>query len=945
MASKRNEVTYFGIILAITVIVAGQSLTPITISEISGTGLLMKRTICFSVGGKALCMIGPQNISQNPNNMKVFDMNGNLATQFDAQPYSAGEVQYAVYFPAGEVFQQDTLIFRSGSGGFLSLAKFTNSNGVIVPTIEHKSLTGSGSAGPGIIFCKMPQTNYAVFVASGSNEMDNIDLTTFVAFRSTTPPSGTNKISIDSLNTSSFAVVKDGLLYVMTLSTMAISKSITIARGTPNAGVLDPSDKNTYYYTNSNYLESFGISETASGGTTQAKATSNLLQSSPINSIIIFGTNLHLIGVTFKSQKIVGIVDKSTLQMYAQCASASGNTFLDTSLAMGQQMLGTNNQVTYSLFVIESPDGSQGRVYKYDLSDTAVAPTPTVTKLVIVSKAWDAKTKIFALTFDEEIDDMDFEGLLAFRLQTSAGVTIKEATFTEIRRQDSRRGIQGQMTTTSEETNMNIKINGFGDVVFKNSAKSYTDLPIVIPVPTYVQYGGHSTPRTATAVGIGGTVQAVTIASAVATPVATSLASSASGAVGSSSISGVMKMVDSLQYLLYENGERIELSDKFLQPFKTNPFEIFPNLFEADEERVQCEPEINFAKENVSCNFLNNYGSDILTLAFCALMYGLIKLIYFLLERFGNKEARYFRWIKYGLYVPALIFRLGFLIELWDGFQIELIQFSLLNMNNFTPTTPQRWGLTFAIILFLAYIGYTALIYFLCARKLALSQNQERFAFMKRFRKLDFLFEHFKPKEQIKYDWMYFIPFARIVRVFLIQLCIVLIADKGMDQVKLIFLIEGCFLFIAIQYNHIEGKWYALSYRVNATGFFLIQFFILLHDYTRKVVGPKTITFYAVMLIILYIVLILSEISVLIVETCLSFIELYNSYKKWRSGQNRNKYEEGCISPDTKHSSQAYCTAENFEDVNNNNEGNINVERRLQLIPHQTPTLKPRNDG
>ena len=239
----------------------------------------------------------------------------------------------------------------------------------------------------------------------------------------------------------------------------------------------------------------------------------------------------------------------------------------------------------------------------------------------------------------------------------------------------SGRGISGTVRIEQPTANMRLQIGSFSnEIVFMNDYKNMPDMPLEIGIGKYpmrpdvvVESRGQA--------AVGDTIQALTVTSAAVGPAASAISSAISSGTSQGSVSsfrGIMKMIDSLQYLLFENGERIEMSDNFLKPFKQNPLEIFPNPVEIDEDLIECEPDVNFSREGVSCNFLNNYGSSVLTLLLSAGIYGIIRPINWLTAKLkpGSTASKVCLWV---FWLPKKVFTLSFIVEMWDGFQIDLI--------------------------------------------------------------------------------------------------------------------------------------------------------------------------------------------------------------------------------------------------------------------------------
>ena len=362
---------------------------------------------------------------------------------------------------------------------------------------------------------------------------------------------------------------------------------------------------------------------------------------------------------------------------------------------------------------------------------------------------------------------------------------------------------------------------------------------------------------------------------------------------GATSFSSILKLIDGLQYTLYLNGPRLEESEKFLAPFRTNPLEIFGNPFETDEDNLECEASQNFLKEDVSCYFLNNYGED--TMIILAVFIGavVLKLLMTL-----KKKWEKFRWLKWFmnvvLFFPARIFNFDFFSEIVDGSQIEMFQSIFLNFKYRQNNKYLNIGLIVSIIFLLLYCIYAWVLFMVGWNKFKISGGQQPIFSSKILKNVEpfvgYLYEDFKsPKELRPIRFVYLIPFLLLCKSAAIQLALVFLAERGMNQVKVIMLFELLFLIISIFFQTKKTKMAAFVNRIVSLCFFLIQIVVLLSSYfsgiiKKSVFGWTLVGIYSVILLIEFIKF-LSENAVLL------WIVLKYAYFVLR-GKNLKKVDE-----------------------------------------------------
>lgn len=135
-------------------------------------------------------------------------------------------------------------------------------------------------------------------------------------------------------------------------------------------------------------------------------------------------------------------------------------------------------------------------------------------------------------------------------------------------------------------------------------------------------------------------------------------------------MSGLIKIIDLVEYYLYMDGERVVKADQFLHLFKTNMLEILPNVFMTDEGRLNCSPQHNFKREDLSCFFLNNFGSEIFTLIVLVMLAVLFHMMKRKTTKFiKNNRIRPWKMKLLQIFCiwPSSMINMSFLIGLIDG--------------------------------------------------------------------------------------------------------------------------------------------------------------------------------------------------------------------------------------------------------------------------------------
>ena len=258
-------------------------------------------------------------------------------------------------------------------------------------------------------------------------------------------------------------------------------------------------------------------------------------------------------------------------------------------------------------------------------------------------------------------------------------------------------------------------------------------------------------------------------------------------------MSSFLKLVSVLDYLVLTNGNRTRLSDSYISLFRSSPLQFFDNPFDLNEADLDCQPTKNFALESVSCNILNNYGSDLLTiLGFTAIVLPLAAMGWGI-SKISDKRKNLKRILSWIFFIPNLLFNLDLLVSIIDGSFVEISRLSVLNIFNSNGTKGQNIGTGLSSVLLLFYCGYTSLVLVVCRR---LSKHRKLDPQNTLDSMLGFIFEEFH--EDARWGIVYYTPVLQIAKAFACQVVLVVMGDHGVDQVMVLLGIEVFGLLLTV---------------------------------------------------------------------------------------------------------------------------------------------------
>ena len=182
------------------------------------------------------------------------------------------------------------------------------------------------------------------------------------------------------------------------------------------------------------------------------------------------------------------------------------------------------------------------------------------------------------------------------------------------------------------------------------------------------------------------------------------IASNTAGA-GSSRISSLIKIIDSVEYALYLNGVRVKRGDQFLHKFSSNFLSILPNYLGMREDYESCKLIINFAREGLGCSFINNYGSELLSIIILVISIFIVERLNQLSSWLNDRYKQNRATRAYGALVSLLgsIFNRKTLFCFFEGSQIEIFRIALINFVTINNSAVSMVGFCVAVSIMALY--------------------------------------------------------------------------------------------------------------------------------------------------------------------------------------------------------------------------------------------------
>ena len=855
----------------------------------------MTELVAIRVAGSAYFMVGSQDQSGKHT---LLDSDCNVGAELPPV-FPTGNTN-AGFHGQGGPFPIDTLIFRGvSSASSVSRIRMRRSGQSIMPEDPLTStLTGTAVA-PGITQYSGMLSNTVYLVALTGRIVEKIDSYNGSVTSRNLPATASNILfRVEGGDTlMSFYTDTNSFIAFYEPTTLALKTYFTFVTPMPAIGVLDSKTKLFAYVATGSSINMVNTKMTDVG--TKAIFLKSLNIPSPARYVVQIGAYQDLLGVLTTADGILFANSTSMVVLGSQTSSGSPLSLVQSDYYFGSA------SVDNRLFVLSRTANNQHVVEKIVVTEAKkVCFGPYCPQLQIKEASWNKMTKTFVLTFDTPFIPFIIEDTLSFAVYDSTDLLKRkqyESTFYNIQFNSDFSGITGQikMEDLGRDLVITITTKVAGEVPFFTVYQTYSRFPIYISMSDYLRM---PTPLQLTPVQEGFNYAwtylaiALTVGTAITAGVTQALKSGQFEYIPNvvptrlARLAELLKFANILQYLLVLNGFRYAIPDSVLQVFLRGPLE-FVNIFKMDDlQDVQCEPQWNFSRMGISCNFFNNFGANLSTFVFCV---GLWLLCWFIEGVCSTKKRSAVQEvIRKLVWWPRRVFTIALLLDIFDGLQIEFYQFSFTNMRNRTNNAPQITAFVVSILLRLVYAGYMGLQFIRSYVRWRKARGQEItqgriFRINQYLGWLDFMFDNLAEKDKLPSPWLNFMPVLLHFKYMNVQEGVVWLAFRGeMDQAKFLLAVEAVFAVLSIWWNHYEGYWYRLSYRIRTIGVTGVIVLYLLVDYTKDNAPVAIRIIYVIVLILVYAVLILNELLRIGVEAFVGFRETYRTYKAPNKGSD-----------------------------------------------------------
>ena len=233
------------------------------------------------------------------------------------------------------------------------------------------------------------------------------------------------------------------------------------------------------------------------------------------------------------------------------------------------------------------------------------------------------------------------------------------------------------------------------------------------------------------------------------------------------------------------NGNRTKLSDQFLNIFRASRLPVLNNPIDVSEDSIDCTPTANFAREAISCNFMNNYGSDLMSLFILLGIVLVLACINYLVCRLKKKHLSMYRVLYLILFLPNALVNAEMFVAVIDGSHIEITRLAFINLIAANSSLGQIVGCVLSVGLLLFYCAYAWVLYRTCRE---FSAQGKLTADSKVAKMLAFNFKEFKAKT--KHSITYYTPVMIIAKNVITQLVLVLLGDTNLWQLYMLLAVE-----------------------------------------------------------------------------------------------------------------------------------------------------------
>ena len=439
----------------------------------------------------------------------------------------------------------------------------------------------------------------------------------------------------------------------------------------------------------------------------------------------------------------------------------------------------------------------------------------------------------FSLLFDQQLTLVDFASRVSLQIIDEAGNIISNDKFVLSMKRSADESsvsanLQGRTEYLKAISRVSITKKNSSSIVFFNEQAYYPlDSSIVV-------YAVYSKTQAQTSTQIAVSSLAIT-ASAVAV---------GSGA-GGANAAFFIKVIDSLEYILYMNGVRIRKADDFLHYLSGDLFAFLPFSISADYE-TSCQPHINFFREDISCLFIENYIKNIIGLAatvcLVLLLYGLGRLSTRMIEK--NRWVAFCRVYNRVMRVPAKVGSASLLLVLLEGTQVEATRYAAINL---VTSNGKGWMVAGSLlsVFWLVFFGALCfcLVRFIGLIKKRMAELKLKNELPERIDQIDIsgepavhrvvavLFEGFRTEGDPKKTLFLWFPVASLGYNLGVQIVLVTTAGLGTPQLWGILTINVLYLSSIAVTRPFAKKYMTISYIATVSLLFLIEVCILMANY------------------------------------------------------------------------------------------------------------------
>ena len=902
-------------VLSFLAIVWNQGIQTVTISQ--GTcnftpfaGNPMTEMVSISVAGSAYFMVGAQGGSTTS---KILDLDCSEKTNYllaetgsDIAVWPEGSFTSGQSLVAARTDTHlQTTVIRPGTTSIEAITSSTVLTGTPVSgTGLQRRLINSGTSAF-LITC--------MFKINLILEKIDINMATATQYATTVPDMSivSARLVIDDPGSNFVLLVNTPSSYIIIVypvSTMTATKQFDLGGtfpSTPVYGVFRSGGSGwpNFIFTSGAILYEMNLDTTASGPATPSPVYTS---TSTIGQIVMLRVVADTVLLTHYDSSLVSIVG---LKGEGMITSANLNQKVTAVVYASTQSTETDFRDNFFFIVAPAIDFSLGwslskqsavKSTTASSSDGSISFSDCSASLLVQTNSWDSNSRTFTIKFNDTLLQVNLtEEVTLISAQVTGDPTtssakiekeFKEAEYSDLAYTSDGKGITGRMKLPTKETDVWIGIGPkSGTQGIKGVDKKLYCNVILIKVGEYIPRPEQVAPLTTAQKTVQvayRVVTATTVMTAATIPAFTSAASAATASTNTissqSGIRKIIKLIDSLNYLTALNGARLTLADRFLESFRENPMSIEMNFFEFEDDQIRCEPSPQFSREGFSCNALNNHGNNATSFLLYSGTLLICALVAKLLSKISDQKGLWYKIPYWVFWLPSKLITFEFLLEFFDGNQIESWRFALLNLNNYNPNPAQKAGLAFSIILLILYGVYGICISIKCYHKCHETEDTPIKWLMNAGEKLqwmDGMFEDFLSPDEIPHKVLYYMPFWQYVKVIATQSLLVFLSDVSMDQLKYIFLAEFPFTLMSFSCIHLRGLFKVWAYRAQCCGFVLILFFYLLHDYTASSSSPARQAAYSIILIVLSSVILLVEFASLVSDQVGIVKEAWTAWK------------------------------------------------------------------